>query len=148
MRVAHNCSGLDQELTRYFGGYMAERRFGHIDGVLVGSAFPNRSALAAARIHRPLMKGISGGEKEGADSIVLSGGYEDDEDEGNQIIYTGEGGRDPKTGKQIADQTLTGGNLALAVSQIHGLPVRVTRGAGHSPLIRLNQDNAMMGFSE
>jgi integrase len=41
------------------------------------------------------MAGISGGEREGADSIVVSGGYEDDEDYGDVIVYTGAGGNDP-----------------------------------------------------
>lgn len=59
---------------------------------------------------------------------ALSGGYVDDEDSGDEITYTGEGGRDPKTGRQIADQTLTGGNLALAQNCKDGTPVRVTRG--------------------
>jgi len=47
-------------------------------------------------------------------SIVLSGGYVDDEDMGDVIIYTGEGGRDSNTGRQIADQQLALGNRALA----------------------------------
>jgi putative restriction endonuclease len=34
---------------------------------------------------------------------VLSGGYVDDNDEGDVIIYTGQGGRDPATGRQIKD---------------------------------------------
>jgi len=68
---------------------------------------------------------------ESADSIVLSGGYEDDQDLGDTIIYTGEGGRDSKTKKQVADQKFTRGNLALAVSHLRGLPVRVTSGARH-----------------
>ena len=54
----------------------------------------------------PPMAGISGTATEGADSIVVSGGYEDDEDHGDEIIYTGAGGNDPRTKKQIADQTL------------------------------------------
>jgi putative restriction endonuclease len=60
---------------------------------------------------------------------VLAGGYEDTEDFGEEILYTGHGGRDPDTGRQIAHQTLTKGNLALAVSAAHALPVRVIRGA-------------------
>jgi putative restriction endonuclease len=79
-------------------------------------------------VHRPLIAGISGSEKEGADSIVLSGGYEDDEDLGDEIVYTGHGGRDSESGKQVAHQHLTRGNLALAHSSINGLPVRVIRG--------------------
>jgi putative restriction endonuclease len=40
------------------------------------------------------MNGIHGTAKEGADSIVVSGGYVDDRDMGDVIIYTGEGGND------------------------------------------------------
>jgi putative restriction endonuclease len=110
---------------------MKTRQFGHISEVPVGKTFASRRELSVARIHPPNMSGISGSGIEGADSIVLSGGYEDDRDFGSVIIYTGQGGRDPETRKQVSDQTLTKGNLALAVSELHGLPVRVTRGAGH-----------------
>ncbi len=84
-------------------------------------------------MHAPLQHGISGSESEGADSIVVSGGYEDDEDFGDLIVYTGAGGRDPATGAQVADQELTRQNLALARSSTDGLPVRVVRGAGGDP---------------
>jgi putative restriction endonuclease len=110
---------------------MQNREFGHISGVSVGTVFETRRQLALSGIHPPTQAGISGTESQGADSIVLSGGYEDDRDFGSLIIYTGHGGRDEATGKQIADQTLTKGNLALAVSQLQGLPVRVIRGAKH-----------------
>jgi putative restriction endonuclease len=62
---------------------------------------------------------------------VLSGGYVDDEDRGDLIVYTGHGGRDPATGRQIADQEFTRQNQALVTSSLLGLPVRVIRGAGH-----------------
>jgi putative restriction endonuclease len=110
---------------------MPERIFGHISGYPVGSWFESRATLAAAGLHRPLIAGISGTESEGADSIVLSGGYEDDEDWGDEIVYTGQGGRDQDTGKQIAHQTLSRGNLALAKSKLRGLPIRVIRGSAH-----------------
>jgi hypothetical protein len=61
------------------------------------------------------------------------GGYEDDEDYGDLIVYTGAGGRDPDNGVQIKDQELTHWNLALAVSWIEGLPVRVLRGEHGDP---------------
>ena len=48
------------------------------------------------------------------------------------ILYTGHGGRDPKTGRQITHQTLTRGNLALALNDCDGRPVRVVRGAKHT----------------
>lgn len=107
------------------------RVFGSILGVQEGQLFVNRKALHEAGVHRPLQAGISGSASEGADSIVLSGGYEDDEDLGEVIVYTGHGGNDPETGQQIADQTLTKGNLGLYRSLNEGLPVRVVRGAGH-----------------
>jgi len=64
------------------------RTFGEINGVSPGDLFDDRAALAKAGVHPPLVAGISGGKHEGADSIVLSGGYEDDEDLGDTIIYT------------------------------------------------------------
>lgn len=110
---------------------MPERIFGHIPGYPPGAEFETRLALSQAGIHRPTQAGISGTEHEGADSIVLSGGYEDDRDSGDEIIYTGHGGRDQRTSQQISDQLLTRGNLALVYSQLHGLPVRVIRGTSH-----------------
>lgn len=113
---------------------MPDRVFGAIPGVAAGSVYPSRLALAHAGVHKPTMAGISGSQHEGADSIVVSGGYVDDQDHGNVIIYTGDGGNDSGTKRQIADQELTGRNLALAKSADEGLPVRVTRGSnGHSP---------------
>jgi len=110
---------------------MSKRIFGDIDGFPVGAFFSSREELSLARVHRPPQAGISGSGKEGADSIVLSGGYEDDHDDGDTIIYTGQGGRDQMTGKQTSDQLLERGNLALAYSCLHGLPVRVIRGSTH-----------------
>jgi putative restriction endonuclease len=110
---------------------MSETNFGEIPEYPEGTEFENRYSLSAARVHRPTQAGIGGSQGIGADSIVLSGGYEDDEDHGDVIIYTGQGGRDPKTGKQVAHQTLSLVNLALARNKTLGLPVRVIRGAGH-----------------
>ena len=108
---------------------MPDRTFGHIPGYPEGSHFDSRTALSRAGVHRPLIAGISGTEREGADSIVLSGGYEDDEDLGEEVIYTGHGGRDAESGRQVSHQRLTRGNLALAHSSLDGVPVRVIRGA-------------------
>ena len=60
-------------------------------------------------------------------SIVLSGGYEDNIDELDYILYTGHGGQDVRGGKQIKDQEFFEGNLALKLSFENELPVRVTR---------------------
>ena len=56
----------------------------------------------------------------GADSIVLPDGYEDDHDLGKVVMSPSQSGRRSETGKKAADQLLTSGNLASAVSQIHG----------------------------
>jgi predicted restriction endonuclease len=110
------------------------RIFGELEHSPVGSVWVNRKELAAAGVHRPTMNGISGTAAEGADSIVISGGYEDDLDLGEEIIYTGTGGYDTASRKQISDQTFSNTNNAgLVTSQLQGLPVRVIRGAGGDP---------------
>lgn len=106
-----------------------ERTFGKIDNILEGDIFQTRIDLSITKVHRPTQAGISGSQDEGADSIVISGGYEDDEDLGDIIIYTGHGGRSNGSKYQVADQTLTKGNKALAISCENKLPVRVIRGA-------------------
>ncbi|OZI77665.1 YDG/SRA domain-containing protein [Bordetella genomosp. 12] len=101
--------------------------FGHVPGVSVGTTFDSYKQMNLIGVHRSAMGGISGPGSVGADSIVISGGYEDDEDMGDVIVYTGQGGRDD-SGKHVKDQELTRGNLALAVSEKEGLPLRVIRG--------------------
>jgi putative restriction endonuclease len=113
---------------------MPDRYFGELPGVPVGTAWASRPDVAKAGVHPPHMAGISGTAADGAESIVVSGGYEDDEDRGDEIIYTGAGGNDPATRKQIADQTLDQpGNAGLVTSQLEGLPVRVVRGSAGDP---------------
>ncbi|WP_432546142.1 YDG/SRA domain-containing protein [Kineococcus sp. SYSU DK004] len=110
------------------------RYFGAVDGVAEGALFPDRSSAARARVHLPNMAGISGTKSEGADSIVVNGGYEDDVDFGDEIVYTGAGGNDMNTKKQVADQTFDHpGNGGLVTSQERGLPVRVVRGFKGDP---------------
>jgi putative restriction endonuclease len=105
------------------------RFFGTPDGVEVGQLFIDRRDLHQGFVHRPIQGGISGTKAEGADSIVLSGGYVDDEDHGDYILYTGHGGKDQKSGKQISDQSVDApGNAGLRTSWVQGLPVRVSRG--------------------
>jgi len=115
-------------LTRCGFEITSKVQFGEITDVPEGSTFLNYQALNDSGIHRQRIAGISYLTNTGADSIVISGGYEDDQDFGDEIIYTGQGGRDD-SGKQNADQTLTRGNLALAQSENNNLPVRVIRGS-------------------
>ncbi|MFD4395891.1 YDG/SRA domain-containing protein [Kitasatospora sp. NPDC058478] len=101
---------------------------GPVPGVRLGQEFDNRRTLSLAGVHRPLQAGICGLRELGAESIVVSGGYEEDEDLGDVILYTGEGGRSPQTGQPARNQQLTRGNAALATSAATGAPVRVVRG--------------------
>ena len=94
-----------------------------------GDTFANRLDLSLSGMHRHRRAGISGTVFDGAKSIVLSGFYEDDVDFGDVIWYVGNGGRDPKTGRQIADQTLDRYNAALMRSYEMGKLIRLIRGA-------------------
>ena len=62
----------------------------------------------------------------------MSGGYEDDTDEGDFIIYTGTGGQVDSyggTSSQQQDQSFSHpDNAALALNCQNGRPVRVVRG--------------------
>jgi len=106
--------------------------FGEIEGIEEGHKFLDRKEMMPSSFHRNWGAGIDGNGKEGTAAIVLSGGYEDDEDNGDEIIYTGAGGNDPSTGKQVEDQTWDNrGNAGLLTSMDQGLPVRVIRGFQH-----------------
>ena len=105
-----------------------EMPFGHIDGTYEGQIFANREELGLSGIHAPPQAGIWGRQNEGSASIVLSGGYADDVDDWNYILYTGQGGQDEPGGKQIKDQEFTLGNKGLQLNKEYNLPVRVTRG--------------------
>lgn len=105
---------------------------GEIDGSVVGSLFASREEVRLAKLHRPPMAGISYITDGPAESIVISGGYEDDEDYGDTIIYTGQGGQDASK-KQVQDQEITRGNRALVFSEEHESPVRIIRGSGGNP---------------
>jgi putative restriction endonuclease len=85
---------------------------GEVPDILTGRHFGSRRELYDAGVHRALQAGIVGSSGSGAESIVLSGGYADDEDYGDVIIYTGHGGRDPANSRQIEDQTFTRQNQA------------------------------------
>ena len=100
--------------------------FGPVKGVSIGQIFSRRRDLSDAGVHAPLQAGIWGGANDGACSIVLSGGYEDDIDDLDFILYTGHGGQENK--KQVADQQFTVGNQGLVLSCELKLPIRVTRG--------------------
>jgi len=103
-------------------------RFGHISKFPEGSTFKNRNDVKSAGLHNMPVHGISRVPNIGADCIVLNGGYVDDEDKGDIIIYTGEGGRRANETKHTFKQELVRGNKDLALNKINNLPVRVIRG--------------------
>jgi euchromatic histone-lysine N-methyltransferase len=111
------------------------RIVGDIPGVLVGDAFYYRAELCVVGLHTAPQAGIgyipASLVDEGhpvATSIVSSGGYLDDEDTGDVLVYTGSGGRQRNRIDHHADQTLERGNLALHNSYLYGVEVRVVRG--------------------
>jgi len=89
----------------------------------------DRRALRAAQLHRPLEAGIDYAPGAAAASVVLSGVYPDD-DQGDLIIYTGQGGMARGSARVVADQPLSRGNAALIRNCRTGLPVRVIRRVG------------------
>ena len=108
---------------------MKKYSYGEIEGIKIGQVFKNRREVFDAGLHGSLQAGISGNPKTGSDAIVVSGGYIDDLDLGEAIIYTGQGGRDEQTGRQIANQELVRGNAAIVTSCNLKIPIRVIRGS-------------------
>ena len=102
-------------------------------GLVVGDCWPNRLTCRQYGAHFPHVAGIAGQSTRGAQSVVLSGGYIDNVDEGFWVLYTGTGGRDLSGNKRTAkeqdfDQEFsTSGNAALFRSCELGLPLRVVR---------------------
>ncbi|MBO2011367.1 YDG/SRA domain-containing protein [Hymenobacter negativus] len=106
---------------------MSQPVFGHVGTYRPGDTFRNRIDLALSGVHRPRRAGVCGTQYLGAESVVLAGQYEDDEFGEEEIHYSGNGGRDPKSGRQVTDQVATGTNLALLRSAETKQPVRVLR---------------------
>ncbi|KAL0066268.1 hypothetical protein AAF712_006699 [Marasmius tenuissimus] len=102
--------------------------------VKVGTLFSKREDVKNARLHNHNFAGIA--HREGrAFAIVLSGGYEDDEDHGDVILYTGTGGqKDPFSSSgqaQTFDQTFDdAANKALQQSFMNKISIRVIRRGG------------------
>nr|XP_043606568.1 E3 ubiquitin-protein ligase ORTHRUS 2-like [Erigeron canadensis] len=116
----------------HFGPITAENDPERGMGVMVGETWEDRMECRQWGAHLPHVAGISGQSDYGAQSVALSGGYEDDEDHGEWFLYTGSGGRDlsgnKRTNKtQSFDQKFDKSNEALRVSCKKGYPVRVVR---------------------
>ncbi|KAJ1832845.1 hypothetical protein LPJ73_007960, partial [Coemansia sp. RSA 2703] len=110
------CAGKSRSCT-----VVGPEHIGAIPGVRVGQSWRFRIHASEAGVHRPPVGGIAGSSKSPARSIVLSGGYPDDDDHGDEFYYTGSGGRDLSGNKreakqQTADQELTRQNRSLALA--------------------------------
>jgi putative restriction endonuclease len=104
-------------------------QYGELPSVPLGAEFANRRALHTAGAHRPLQAGIDFAPGQPAASVILSGVYPDD-DQGDMVVYTGQGGLEPGTSRAIADQRLVLGNAALIRNRNSGVPVRLFRKIG------------------
>ncbi|XP_022737361.1 E3 ubiquitin-protein ligase ORTHRUS 2-like [Durio zibethinus] len=118
--------------TDHFGPILPEHDPERNRGVLVGDTWEDRLECRQWGAHFPPIKGIAGQKDHGAQSVILSGGYKDDEDHGEWFLYTGSGGRDlsgnKRTNKdQSFDQDFKSGNESLRLSCKNGYPVRVIR---------------------
>jgi putative restriction endonuclease len=107
---------------------------GVIDGINVGSIWSLKSQMRECGIHRNQRGGIAGKGKEGAESVALTGGYIDDEDYGDEIIYTGSGGKLEGSKVHTFDQQFTRYNLSLVTSCNNGTPIRLIRGSNHDSI--------------
>ncbi|KAI3717591.1 hypothetical protein L1987_69307 [Smallanthus sonchifolius] len=117
-----------------------QTRIGSIPGVDVGHQFFSRCEMVTVGFHNHWLNGI---DYLGASSqreypqytlpitvaIVLSGQYEDDLDNSEDVVYTGQGGNNLLGDKrQIRDQVMARGNLGLKNCLEQNVPVRVIRG--------------------
>ncbi|KXN89993.1 E3 ubiquitin-protein ligase UHRF1, partial [Leucoagaricus sp. SymC.cos] len=137
--IRNKSSGNDGPMGREAGKRLHDpKTYGYIPGIAVGTWWLTREACSRDAIHAPWVGGISGGSQ-GAHSVVLSGGYDDDVDLGYAFTYTGSGGRDLKgtkaapknlrTAPQSSDQTFENNfNKMLQRSCETKKPVRVVRG--------------------
>uniref|UniRef100_UPI00321657BB YDG/SRA domain-containing protein n=1 Tax=uncultured Draconibacterium sp. TaxID=1573823 RepID=UPI00321657BB len=106
--------------------------FGTPVGIREEQCFSSKAEVKTAELHRFKVCGIDDNNGEGASSVLISGGCKDDEDWGDYIIYTGHGGTDSKTKKQVEDQSWDApGNKGLVISEQKQLPVRVLRSSKH-----------------
>ena len=104
------------------------QKFGEIEGYPEGSLFHSRSEIKKAGLHKYTVHGISEINGVGCECVVLNGGYIDDIDNGDEILYTGEGGRKKNENFQSFDQPFTKGNLHLSKNKFTQDPIRVIRG--------------------
>ncbi|KAK8950418.1 Histone-lysine N-methyltransferase, H3 lysine-9 specific SUVH1 [Platanthera guangdongensis] len=120
------------------------KRIGPVPGIEIGDIFYFRIEMCLVGLHAQIMGGIdymlprlTDIDETSAISIVSAGGYENDEGDTDFLIYTGQGGgcSSKYDKKQMVDQKLERGNLALERSLHRGNVVRVIRSAKDMNLI-------------
>ncbi|RCV36712.1 hypothetical protein SETIT_8G004300v2 [Setaria italica] len=110
------------------------KTIGPVPGVEIGDIFFFRIEMCIVGLHAPAMAGIDyvsakhvGKDDTLAVSIISSGGYENDDDDTDILVYTGQGGNSRH--KEKHDQKLERGNLALMNSMKKKNLIRVVRSA-------------------
>ncbi|KAK1369854.1 histone-lysine N-methyltransferase, H3 lysine-9 specific SUVH4 [Heracleum sosnowskyi] len=115
-------------------------KIGSIPGIEVGKQFFSRAEMVAVGFNSHWLNGIdciTHEDSEGSSGynlpiavvIVMSGQYEDDLDNSEDVVYTGQGGNKLcGNRRQFRDQVLEKGNLGLKNSMEQCVPVRVVRG--------------------
>ncbi|KAI4993979.1 hypothetical protein ZWY2020_008292 [Hordeum vulgare] len=133
-RFRADMTALSTMLSQGLCLYRDVRIVGPIPGIYVGDVFSYRAELIVVGLHNQTQAGIgfipANLVSEGhpvATSIVSSGGYLDDHDNGEVLIYTGSGGRQRHGVQHNTDQEFERGNLALAYSHKYDVEVRVIR---------------------
>ncbi|XP_047318282.1 YDG domain-containing protein At5g47150-like [Impatiens glandulifera] len=107
---------------------------GSIPGVEIGDKFNFRVELALVGIHMLLQNGIDTisfkktGEKICTSIVATDAYYDNDMKDPDYLDYSGQGGFVSRNRKEVEDQKLEGGNLALMNSKTHQNEVRVIRG--------------------
>ncbi|WCJ39256.1 Histone-lysine N-methyltransferase H3 lysine-9 specific SUVH1 [Euphorbia peplus] len=114
-----------------------KKRIGAVPGMEIGDIFFFRMEMCLVGLHSQSMAGIDclilrgeGEEDPLAISIVSAGGYDDEAEDPDVLIYSGHGGgaNSHKRDKPATDQKLERGNLALERSLHRANEVRVIRG--------------------
>ncbi|KAK7405654.1 hypothetical protein VNO78_07222 [Psophocarpus tetragonolobus] len=111
------------------------RRVGAVPGVEIGDIFFFRLEMCIVGLHGQSMSGIDYmvvkdevQEEQVALSIVSSGVYDNNTDDDDVLVYSGQGENFNKKDKHVLDQKLHRGNLALDKSWRRQNEVRVIRG--------------------
>ncbi|XP_062868668.1 E3 ubiquitin-protein ligase UHRF1 isoform X1 [Trichomycterus rosablanca] len=146
------CVGRTKQCT-----IVPSNHYGPVPGVSVGTLWKFRVQVSESGVHRPHVAGIHGRSNDGAYSLVLAGGYEDDVDDGNEFTYTGSGGRDlsgnKRTAEQSCDQKLTNMNRALAlncnapVNDKNGAEAKDWKAGKHVRVVRSSKGRKHSKFS-